>query len=773
MQRVERREPEAIGSFEQTSLFPKMRPRRIPGVNWLRRLTPPVRLGLVAVSLVALLLLARFLAAPDENRLLEDVTGFAGSSEIARPEAVPPQTVATSMGLDALGAPDDLLPQPISDPIQGDEAADTLARQVLAGTPESLPALVGALRTSGIGILGPANSSDIKPAEPWQGMVMRRWEVRAAAAMVLPERTVVVTLPDLAAVLVEAIPQLKGAPLEQLIVKDLRALAGSQVPTKRFFGRFIAALGRNAVNHEPYDLLRDVDASAIQFDGMQASLIFRRLATDFLMLAGDARDGKKAATLFDRLPGWFAPTVHAQSPPCTLSERERTIVDLVGLGTQLGFGGVQVGDLGFEGLTERIDRSGNLGTLSTIANTVLAYAQFIAVYAALAADVELDAPPLVRTKKMTPQTGERKQLTAVVKLNIGNGQIVNCFRIMLDFSLPNDGPVKGAVVTWYGVEGFDQGARYRGGSEAIVQFVSSGSQRVTNAVTGDDGKVQIGVEGRGQLQTISNDATEVSKSAKVRLHVALRGADFLGDLQEAAGTAAGGLGGLPSAPLGILSRMQWASVGHYTFPVTDWRDGPARWTGTITYTKVTAWKDSTAGKAIHQAQDHREALTLNITITETLEGSSVFGGGAAMLRGTAQANYTARTTRSGGRLTQCERRVFDLTFSQVNSGEGTGAGTARATVGISADGQYSVSFNPDVMMTTTAESTSQQLVLRGRCQVETQSSASPSARGSMPVSDSMQGDGKIDPKMPNRLSGRTEEKEAQTTRTLTWDLQRQ
>jgi hypothetical protein len=743
---------------------------------------PAVRAGVVALALLVLVLLARSFMGPS-NTALEEAAERAELSATVPEPASTPDTPAPAVGLAALGAPDDPLPPTFPASSVADDAVDALAQQVLAGTPDSLPALITALQGSGIGVLGPGNTSDVKPAEPWQGIVLQRWEVRTTAMMVLQERSVSFTLPNLTDFLVEVIPQLKGAPIDQLIVKDLRALAESPVPTKRFFGRFIAALGRNAVSHEPYDLRGDVDATAIHFDGVQASLIVRRLATDFLMLDGAAREvtGRKAARVLDRLPGWLAPTVFAQSLPCTLSETERTIMDLVGLGSQLGFGGVQVGDLGFEGLTERIDRSGKLGNFQTIANTLLAYAQFIAVYAALEADVTLDAPPLVRTRKTAP-AGERRQLTAVIKLNIGNAQMVNCFRQILnlaglDFSLPNDGPVKGAVVTWYGVDGFDQAAAaLHGGSEAIVQFVSSGSQRIVNAVTGDDGKVQIGVEGRGQRQNLSNDATEVPKSARVRLHVALRGADFFGDLSEAAGTAAGGLGGLPSVPIGILSRMQWASVGHYTFPVTDWRDGPPRWAGTITYTKVTAWNESSAGKAVHLEQDYRESLTLNITITGTLDGMTVFGAaGAAMLQGTAHANYTLRNTRSGGQLTQCGSRgpIHDLTSMQISTGEGEGAGTARATVGISADGQYSITIHPDVTMTTKSDSSSQQLVLRGQCQVQTQSSQSPTGHGMMPVSVNMQGDGTIDPNMPNRLTGRTEEKEGRTTQTLTWDLQRQ
>jgi len=191
----------------------------------------------------------------------------------------------------------------------------------------------------------------------------------------------------------------------------------------------------------------------------------------------------------------------------------------------------------------------------------------------------MDAPPLKRTKRMSPQTGERKELTAVVRMNIGNAQMLNCFRIMLnavgqDFSLANDGPVKGAHVLWYGVDGFDQAAAaLHGGSEAIVQFVapedsriqgggdaSSGLNAVTNAVTGEDGKVKIGVEGRGQRKNLPDDATAITKSAKVRLQVALKGSDLLGDVQEATGTAAGGIVGLAGVPLSILSRSQWASA---------------------------------------------------------------------------------------------------------------------------------------------------------------------------------------------------------------------
>ena len=91
--------------------------------------------------------------------------------------------------------------------------------------------------------------------------------------------------------------------------------------------------------------------------------------------------------------------------------------------------------------------------------------------------------PLVRTKDVKPASGERKELTATVRLNVGNASMLNCFRIMLnaaglDFSLPNDGAVKGAQVDWDGLDGFDEAAAtLHDGPDQIVRFV--GDQAVS------------------------------------------------------------------------------------------------------------------------------------------------------------------------------------------------------------------------------------------------------------------------------------------------------
>ncbi len=300
------------------------------------------------------------------------------------------------------------------------------------GNQDSLPALMAALQASGIGVVGPENAVDAKPLEPWQGITMQRWEVRLAAAMVLPQRSVSLALPDLAAFLVAAIPELTGAPVEQLIVKDLRALADSPAPTKQFFGRFIAALGRNAVSHDPgNDLSGDVNPQTIQLDGLQTSLLLRRLAIDVLMLTGDAKGQsappqKKTASIIGALDEWLVPAAHAQGQtPCAFSERNQTILDIIGFGSSLAWGGFQVGDSGMPGFMERAGLT-RVSRAAAIASTLLAYAQFIA------ADAALEGRPTStravffsrRTKEEDRNLASGAKLSATVKMGTpGNAEM--------------------------------------------------------------------------------------------------------------------------------------------------------------------------------------------------------------------------------------------------------------------------------------------------------------------------------------------------------------
>jgi hypothetical protein len=741
-------------------------------------------------------------------------------TEVATPtpttQPIQSVSVVEPLTLDALGAPDDPLPAPLQvlttgELVQSDSGAETLARQIVEGRPDALPALVTALQASGIGIVGPANSVVAKPAEPWQGIVMQRWEVRLAAAMVLPQRSVTFTLPDLAAFLAAAIPELKGAQVEQLIVNDLRALADSSAPTKRFFGRFIAALGRHAVSHAPYDLLADVNLQTIQLSGLQVSLLLRRLAIDFLTLtAADApaqnpTPAKKTAAFFGTLDKWIVPTAHAQGhvptahaqgqTPCAMSERTQTIMDVVSVGSSMVWGGFEVGDLGMRGLMERTGMN-RVSRAASIASTLLAYAQFISTYAALEAEVTMENAPLERTKKATPQTGERKELTAIVRMNVGNAEMLNCFRAMLiavglDFSVPNNGPVKGARASWYGVDGFDlSAAPLHGGSEAIVQFVTTGTgsaSAIRDAVTGDDGKLQVGVEGRGQSRSFGDNATRVGKSARVRLDVALRGADLFGDVQEATGTAASGLVGLLTVPISMLYRAQWASVGHYTFPVTDWREGPGRWTGTITRTDTEIILTRTEAPSGASTSQKTNTESVEVTITDTTEEQQSGGIGVrATLQGRAHGKVSRQSTGSGWGAKSCGSQVdVKLAWNSRSVASGTGDGEASIDLSLGDDGSYVVYVNTNgIKVPVTGENSgSHQRFGTSHCRVEDVSESSQhTPYDETLASGSIGAQGKVDPRTPYILEGTksletpAESIDSQTTRrrslTTTWNLRR-
>ena len=54
------------------------------------------------------------------------------------------------------------------------------------------------------------------------------------------------------------------------------------------------------------------------------------------------------------------------------------------------------------------------------------------------------------------------------------------------------------------------------------------------------------------------------------------------------------------------------------------------------------------------------------------------------------------------------------------------------------------------------------------CGIKSQTIPSPERSGVLHVTLDMQGDGRIDPRTPDKLSGSTRETEGRTTHTLTW-----
>jgi hypothetical protein len=203
-----------------------------------------------------------------------------------------------------------------------DEAAAELAKAVLAGGNAALPALLAALQRSGIDVrdMDLDNRVVREPDQPRQGMALQAGEVLLAGQLV--ERGYSVVLLDVATVIATAYklePVEESAhDLAQGIVEALRQHAESNVPTMRFWARFIIELGKQGSGE--YDLLDPEHAvgmnGKVPLDGAQTTLILLRLAGDIGVLQAKLKEkGKPSGPAPDatagrsvpRLPGgWYA-----------------------------------------------------------------------------------------------------------------------------------------------------------------------------------------------------------------------------------------------------------------------------------------------------------------------------------------------------------------------------------------------------------------------------------------------------------------------------------
>ena len=715
----------------------------------------------------------------------------------AKPQAPPP-------GLAGLGLVTDPLPMPLPMPAgSGDQAAGVLADRILAGGEDALPAFVAALQASGVAVRGPEDQLVVRPAEPWQGLIVDAWELRTMLAPVMPERTVTLTLSDFADTLRTTIPQLKDAPVAHLLVHDLRHLAQGPDSPRRFWARFVIALG-HGLDGPP--LMTDADPSTIRVNGLQASLIMRRLSLDFLIRAGADPNPQAASTVSSGQWSLVEP-LYAEALPCTMNSTERTIMDVFAQASKWAVSGQRViGDVGFGGMLGYMDKNGWNGAAQYkegkgYASELLSLAKFIAMYAALDVKVSMDGAPLVRTKAMRPSSGERKDLTAVVRLNMGNMQYVNCFRVMLnagglDFKLPNDGPAKGAQIEWYGLSGFDESAAaLHGGPEQIVRFVGdSGSQlqnggsftsfnSITKSPVDADGKARVTVEGVGQKDKLAAEVHERTKQARVRVNVALKGADFFSDIKDAASAAPGGPKSLTSLPLEVLYRSKWASAGHYTFDVTDWSD-EGKWSGTVTVNTRRVIPLDSKGPMGSLTSRETQALDATLQVTDTLQDASNDGTIAANMKAAVDAHYTIEGSSSGVRF-RAGCNDADLTNSGSKWAEGGSGGSEVTIVVVVSDGQAHVgvdSSNFQFPYSGTEESEEQRNDVQGHismkgatrtCTIYSYSNPSRPLTGTVGIG-TIDVAGPVDPKDPTHIHGTTGPKQfgTDTVQTITWDLRR-
>ena len=586
------------------------------------------------------------------------------------------------------------LPEPARKP-QGkpDEVAKALAKTIAAGNDQSTPALLTAIMTAGFGIRD-SDGGITQTVQPGQGLVFDAWEIAAMAKMYGERRTVELSyLCDA----IRAIPELKQAPLEKIIIAGIRKQSSSEHPELRFWARFIVELGKHAA--EPYDLLNPAHDKRIRIDAVQNALILRRLMGDIYALGG--KPSQQAKVNYAHAP---------QQQPCRQSDMESIMNDLEATLSTYGFGELmswikqKIGGTAGE-LFEKY------GKFANIANIILAYAKFLATYAALETEITIDNPPLERVK--TAGSGYTRNLTAKVSMNIGKWQQVNCFRWLLnygtglDFSLMNDGPLEGVTVNWHIIQGGFADFYHTGDrSQQIVQFKGTGPRiqdagtyagiegkpgtavgNATSTKTDAQGNARIILEGAHRRSHVPAPQTEVMKSAVVMTTVKVKGGEIKGDAVDLLGHL---LGGALTIPAELLYRTDWASTATIDVPVRDWETCESNaWEGTIKYSKHFDNTTVDDGEKGRSETIEKEDFTAIIT----------FGGeriNAARVVDVINANVVTHATYYQ-KYTSRGKRACNTQSDRITDLSGDTQSSHSVAVHLQPDGRYRVSYQvPDV-----------------------------------------------------------------------------
>jgi hypothetical protein len=581
------------------------------------------------------------------------------------------------------------LPQPLSlPPGNTDEVATILAKKVAAKNSESVAALLTALQLSGFFVTGKGGKVLLAPPDgKGQGLTINGWEIASMAKMLGDGKTT--SLAELSGKL-KLLEPFKNIEAGEYFLDGIRANAvNKENPFLRIWARFLIELGKNSP--AKYDITAKPKQEQVLLDAVQHLLIMRRLYGDLYALSEKykqpanginqvnssenrfAETGVKFInTRFSkqtaRYPQFYEefPSANAQNQqnkPCRMDGDAPTIMDAAATGAGYGFGKLM--DYLAEHMGEGAGAAiGKYTQAANLANIVLAYAKFIQTYAALETKIVVDGKsPLVRTKNSIP--GGRKNLRAEVRMNLGNWQMYNCIRTVMnfagiDFATLNDGPLGGIGVTWHLDEG-GAGDVYNNregktGSEQIVGFAQDNAKRIqdkgkstgnlTYDKTDDNGIVSIILEGTPQRNVKVGQVMPIMKNAHVRTTIKMKAGEIKGDMVDVIGQALGGIGGLITMPLELLYRSDWISTAEADIPVKDWEECRGTgWHGAISYTR-TANENQTENKS-YQSVTFQHTVTYEATI-EAKPDSQL----------SKQATFTKPTAKSPQRDSRRRNRCF-------------------------------------------------------------------------------------------------------------------
>ncbi|MBS1797057.1 MAG: hypothetical protein JSS81_24735 [Acidobacteria bacterium] len=201
------------------------------------------------------------------------------------------------------------------------------------------------------------------------------------------------------------------------------------------------------------------------------------------------------------------------------------------------------------------------------------------------------------------------------------------------------------------------------------------------------------------------------------------------------------------------------------------------WTGTITYTRQQAMSDNkTIPRVSGRGQDTRDwqmkyDYRASIAVVEAPEKN-----GTSIGRATISHNFSSIEKISAVEKNSCDRGKTwqDMRGDSVSETKTTGTATVEAnvSVGVSADGTYTVGVGlPQIQGQTTG---SQSSTFSGQCTPKEGKNLSMPATPTSIDGNSLTSDGKdrINPSDPNRISGTYSSTFQNVTETITWSLQK-
>jgi hypothetical protein len=491
-----------------------------------------------------------------------------------------PSRTHTTYPLPAPGAGPDSAQLPKAAPDPGGialKAATTLAAQVAAGGTGGLAALRTALVKSGVTLIDTDGSVVSKGDAPLSGVEIPVGEMIAAAGQ--NTYTHGLTADHMASTVAALTrDKVNVTALRQQLLAGL-ALQGTlgqhnpAIPkTANFLAEFIIQLGLKAA--PPVDL-RYARHDDMQFTGLQTWLLWLSLASGEFDSAVAARGHGQSSSpgtqsVSSARTASFAsgqvsdgrPIELMSSGPCTADGTGGIILDSTANFFNAFSGGVPFSpwegfnDLLGKALGGGSDSDTGAGGAAATAGVLLALAHLAAEGFGLNAEMTMQGgEPLVRTQE-THSDGDEKAIKLKLSYDIGATQWANCLRQVLnlagtDLTLPNNGPVKGATVTWM----MSTSGNY--GLDDFVQFDEHGqaSTSTASSKTDDNGETTMDLQGRRQRHTLPKDTKPFERYVTIMVGIATRDSNLANDLNDAVSTFLSATGGPLPVVASIVTTM--------------------------------------------------------------------------------------------------------------------------------------------------------------------------------------------------------------------------